>query len=246
MFSKVLVANRAEIAVRGFRAAYELGARTVAVFPHEDRNSEHRLKADEAYPIGAPGHPVRAYLDIAEIIRVARASGADAVYPGYGFLSENPDLARACAEAGIAFVGPPAEVLEMAGNKVTALRAAKAAGIPVLTSSEPSADPDELLASAEKIGFMRPAPPRGIAAIGAFDQRMNARDIGQYPRTNHCISPVYAPADRCRAAAPISNESAVHRARAPRPDHQDALRYRQKTRSQQNARRADSFPALSC
>ena len=99
--------NRAEIAVRAFRAAYELGARTVAVFPHEDRNSEHRLKADESYPIGEPGHPVRAYLDIAEIIRVARDAGADAVYPGYGFLSENPELARACAAAGITFVGPP-------------------------------------------------------------------------------------------------------------------------------------------
>ncbi len=130
MFSKVLVANRAEIAVRGFRAAYELGARTVAVFPHEDRNSEHRLKADEAYPIGEPGHPVRAYLDIAEIIRVAHESGADAVYPGYGFLSENPELARACAEAGITFIGPPPEVLELAGNKVQALRAAREAGSP--------------------------------------------------------------------------------------------------------------------
>src|SRR5690606_9232072 len=117
-----------------------------------DRNSEHRLKADEAYSIGEPGHPVRAYLDIAEIIRVAKESGADAVYPGYGFLSENPDLARACAEAGITFVGPPPEVLEMAGNKVTAIRAARAAGIPVLASSEPSADADELLAAADEIG----------------------------------------------------------------------------------------------
>ncbi len=153
MFSKVLVANRAEIAVRGFRAAVELGARTVAVFPYEDRNSEHRLKADEAYPIGEPGHPVRAYLDIAEIIRVARESESDAVYPGYGFLSENPELARACAEAGITFIGPSPEVLEMAGNKVRALRAARQAGIPVLPSSEPSADVEALLASAADVGF---------------------------------------------------------------------------------------------
>ena len=87
MFSKVLVANRAEIAVRGFRAAYELGARTVAVFPHEDRNSEHRLKADESYQIGEPGHPVRAYLDHENIVRVAVECGADAIYPGHGFLS---------------------------------------------------------------------------------------------------------------------------------------------------------------
>ena len=90
MFRKVLVANRGEIAVRAFRAATELGATTVAVFPHEDRGSEHRLKADEAYQIGEVGHPVRAYLDVDEIIRVARESGADAIYPGYGFLSENP------------------------------------------------------------------------------------------------------------------------------------------------------------
>ena len=169
MFSKVLVANRAEIAVRGFRAAYELGARTVAVFPHEDRGSEHRLKADEAYPIGEPGHPVRAYLDVDEIIRVARESGADAVYPRYGFLSENPALARACADAGIAFVGPPAEVLEMAGNKVTALRAARAAGIPVLASSDPSSDQDELLAAAEEIGF--PLFVKAVAGGGGRGMR---------------------------------------------------------------------------
>src|ERR687897_638978 len=121
MFAKVLVANRGEIAVRAFRAAYELGVKTVAVYPHEDRNAVHRIKADEAYMIGERGHPVRAYLDIDEIIRAARQSGADAIYPGYGFLSENPDLARACAQAGIAFIGPPADVLELARNKVRAL-----------------------------------------------------------------------------------------------------------------------------
>src|SRR6478672_1981126 len=109
MFKKILVANRGEIAIRAFRAAYELGAGTVAVFPYEDRNSLHRLKADEAYEIGVQGHPVRAYLSVDEIIRAAGQAGADAVYPGYGFLSENPDLARACEEAGITFVGPSAE-----------------------------------------------------------------------------------------------------------------------------------------
>ena len=112
MFSKVLVANRGEIAIRAFRAAYELGARTVAVFPHEDRWSEHRLKADEAYEIGERGHPVRAYLDPDAIVAVAVRAGADAVYPGYGFLSENPALAEACANAGITFVGPTADVLD--------------------------------------------------------------------------------------------------------------------------------------
>ncbi|WP_336707445.1 pyruvate carboxylase [Oerskovia sp. USHLN155] len=169
MFSKVLVANRAEIAVRAFRAAYELGSRTVAVFPYEDRNSEHRLKADEAYRIGEEGHPVRAYLDIEEIVRVAKDSGADAIYPGYGFLSENPDLARACQQAGIAFVGPPPEVLELAGNKVRALKAAKEAGIPVLASSEPSADIDELIAAADEIGF--PIFAKAVAGGGGRGMR---------------------------------------------------------------------------
>src|SRR3954463_15363618 len=107
MFSKILVANRGEIAIRAFRAAYELGAKTVAVFPFEDRNSMHRLKADEAYQIGEKGHPVRAYLDVAEIIRVAKESGADAIYPGYGFLSENPAPAEAASSNGLTFLGPP-------------------------------------------------------------------------------------------------------------------------------------------
>src|SRR5436309_5870853 len=113
MFRKVLVANRGAIAVRAFRAAYELGAGTVAVFPWEDRNSVHRLKADESYQIGEVGHPVRAYLSVEEVVAAARRAGADAVYPGYGFLSENPELAEACARAGITFVGPPASVLEL-------------------------------------------------------------------------------------------------------------------------------------
>ena len=132
MFSKVLVANRAEIAVRAFRAAYELGAKTVAVYPLEDRMSEHRVKADEAYLIGVEGHPIKAYLDIDEMIRVAKLSGADAIYPGYGFLSENVEFARRCAEEGITFIGPPPEVLASAGDKVAALKAARAAGVPVL------------------------------------------------------------------------------------------------------------------
>ena len=101
MFSKILVANRGEIAIRAFRASTEMGARTVAVFPYEDRWSEHRLKADEAYQIGEEGHPVRAYLDPVGIVRTAVAAGADAIYPGYGFLSENPELAEQCAASGI-------------------------------------------------------------------------------------------------------------------------------------------------
>ncbi|MCV2394626.1 pyruvate carboxylase [Actinotalea sp. M2MS4P-6] len=169
MFSKVLVANRAEIAVRGFRAAVELGARTVAVFPWEDRNSEHRLKADEAYPIGVPGHPVRAYLDVDEILRVARESGADAVYPGYGFLSENAGFARACAQAGLTFVGPPPEVLDLTGDKVQAIRAAREAGLPVLASSDPSDDIATLVAAAEPIGF--PLFVKAVAGGGGRGMR---------------------------------------------------------------------------
>jgi pyruvate carboxylase len=169
VFDKVLVANRAEIAVRAFRAAYELGARTVAVFPYEDRSSEHRLKADEAYRIGEVGHPVRAYLDVDEIVRVAVESGADAIYPGYGFLSENPELARATASAGLTFVGPPPEVLELAGHKVHAIEAARAAGIPVLRSSAPSADADALVAEAEAIGF--PIFVKAVAGGGGRGMR---------------------------------------------------------------------------
>jgi pyruvate carboxylase len=153
VFRKVLVANRGEIAVRAFRAAYELGVRTVAVFPYEDRNSEHRLKADEAYEIGERGHPVRAYLDPQAIVGAALRAGADAVYPGYGFLSENPALAEACAAAGIVFVGPPASVLALAGNKARAVAVAREAGLPVLASGPPSTDADELVAAAESVGF---------------------------------------------------------------------------------------------
>ena len=169
MFTKILVANRGEIAIRAFRAAYELGARTVAVYPYEDRNSLHRLKADEAYLIGERGHPVRAYLDVSEIIRVARESGADAIYPGYGFLSENPELAAAAAAAGITFIGPGEHVLEMAGNKVTAKEHAIAAGVPVLASTPASRDVDELVAGAEAIGF--PVFAKAVAGGGGRGMR---------------------------------------------------------------------------
>ncbi|MBC6450769.1 pyruvate carboxylase [Actinokineospora xionganensis] len=169
MFRKVLVANRGEIAIRAFRAGYELGAGTVAVFPHEDRNSQHRMKADEAYEIGEPGHPVRAYLSVEEIVKAAKKAGADAVYPGYGFLSENPELATACAEAGITFVGPTADILELTGNKARAIAAAKAAGLPVLQSSEPSKDVEALLKAAEDIGF--PIFVKAVAGGGGRGMR---------------------------------------------------------------------------
>ncbi|WP_024355676.1 pyruvate carboxylase [Leucobacter chironomi] len=174
MFTKVLVANRGEIAIRAFRAAHELGASTVAVFPYEDRNSLHRLKADEAYLIGEVGHPVRAYLDVAEIVRVAVESGADAIYPGYGFLSENPELAAAAEAAGIRFIGPGRQALEMAGNKVAAKEHAIAAGVPVLESTPPSTDVDALIAGAREIGF--PVFAKAVAGGGGRGMRRVERE----------------------------------------------------------------------
>ena len=176
MISKILVANRGEIAIRAFRAAYEMGITTVAVYPYEDRNSQHRLKADESYQIGETGHPVRAYLSVDEIIRVAQHAGADAVYPGYGFLSENPDLAAACAAAGITFVGPGADVLELTGNKARAIAAARAAGLPVLTSSAPSASVDELVSAARDMQF--PLFVKAVSGGGGRGMRRVAEAAG--------------------------------------------------------------------
>ncbi|NPD05484.1 pyruvate carboxylase [Nocardioides sp. zg-1308] len=179
MFSKVLVANRGEIAVRAFRAAREIGARTVAVFPHEDRWSEHRMKAEEAYQIGEVGHPVRAYLDPEAIVEVAVRCGADAIYPGYGFLSENPALAEACAAAGITFIGPSAEVLTLTGNKARAIAAAKAAGVPVLESVPPSTDVEELLAAAERIEaplFVKAVAGGGGRGMRRVEDRADLRE----------------------------------------------------------------------
>ena len=169
MFKKILVANRGEIAVRAFRAAFEAGARTVAVYPYEDRNSVHRLKADEAYEISADGSPVRAYLSVSEMIRVAKESGADAIYPGYGFLSENPDLAREAKANGITFVGPAAEILELAGDKVNAKAAAIRAGVPVLASTGASSNVPELTSKANEIGF--PLYVKAVAGGGGRGMR---------------------------------------------------------------------------
>ena len=117
---KLLVANRSEIAIRVFRTAHELGIRTVAIYSHEDRFALHRFKADEAYQVGKPGEPIRAYLDIDGIVDWPAQHGVDAIHPGYGFLSENPEFARACEAAGIIFCGPPPEILEQLGDKIAA------------------------------------------------------------------------------------------------------------------------------
>ena len=134
-FRKILIANRGEIAIRVMRAANEMGKRTVAVFAEEDKLSLHRFKADEAYRIGEGLGPVQAYLSIDEIIRVARACGADAIHPGYGLLSENPDFDDACREAGITFIGPKSETMRALGDKASARRVAIEAGVPVIPAS---------------------------------------------------------------------------------------------------------------
>ncbi len=158
-FNKILVANRSEIAIRIMRAANEMGKRTVAVFAEEDKLSLHRFKADEAYRIGAGMGPVEAYLSIDEIIRVARQSGADAIHPGYGLLSENPDFVDACTANGIAFIGPKAETMRMLGDKASARRAAIAAGVPVVPATEVLPNPDEpgamdrIRAMADEVGY---------------------------------------------------------------------------------------------
>ena len=151
---KLLAANRSEIAIRIFRAANELGLRTVAIYSQEDRLALHRFKADEAYQVGVGKGPVEAYLDIPGIIAVAKEHEVDAIHPGYGFLSENPALARACAKAGLAFVGPTPELLELLGDKTAARRLAAAAGVSVLPGTENAvSSPEEAQKIAAEIGF---------------------------------------------------------------------------------------------
>jgi pyruvate carboxylase len=151
---KLLVANRSEIAIRVFRAAHELGIRTVAIYSQEDRFALHRFKADEAYRVGKAGEPIRAYLDIAGIVALAREHEIDAIHPGYGFLSENPAFARACRDAGLIFVGPRADSLEQLGDKVAARRLAREAGVPILPGSErPLRTNAEARAVTRKLGY---------------------------------------------------------------------------------------------
>src|SRR5580698_1092528 len=133
---RLLALNRGEIAIRILRAANELKLRTVAVYSQEDRLSLHRFKADEAYLVGQGKGPVQAYLEIDGIVAQAAESGVDAIHPGYGFLAENPALARACANAGITFVGPTADLLELLGDKTAARRLAASADVPVLAGTE--------------------------------------------------------------------------------------------------------------
>jgi len=139
---KLLVANRSEISIRVMRAAAELGIRTVAIYAYEDRFALHRFKADESYLVGKGKKPIAAYLDIEDVLRIAREAEVDAIHPGYGFLSENPDFAQACMDAGITFIGPDPRVMRTLGNKVSAREAATAAGVPVMPAT--GALPDDL------------------------------------------------------------------------------------------------------
>ena len=151
---RLLVANRSEIAIRVFRSAHELGIRTVAIYTHEDRFSLHRFKADEAYQIGGEGEPLRSYLDIDMVLAIAKQYEIDAIHPGYGFLSENADFARACEEAGIIFVGPTVDALDNLGDKTAARRIAQQAGVPILQGTDEAiSDVAEGEKVAGQIGF---------------------------------------------------------------------------------------------
>src|SRR5215469_9071674 len=150
----ILVANRGEIAIRVMRAASELGLRTVAIYSQEDRFSLHRTKSDEAYLVGRDKGPVEAYLSIDDILRIAREAHVDAIHPGYGFLSENPQFAQACAAAGVVFIGPSAQTMRMLGNKVAARNLAIAAGVPVMPATPPlPADLHECIRLARGVGY---------------------------------------------------------------------------------------------
>ncbi|MFT5416725.1 MAG: pyruvate carboxylase, partial [Gammaproteobacteria bacterium] len=183
---KLLIANRSEIAIRVMRAATELGIRTVAIYANEDRFALHRFKADESYLVGNGQKPVAAYLDIQSIIDIARRAGVDAIHPGYGFLSENPDFAEACAKARIKFVGPSPEVMRQLGNKVSARQVAEAAGVAVMPATGPL--PDDLLSSkslAQAVGYplMLKASwgggGRGMRVIESEDELENAMDAAR-------------------------------------------------------------------
>jgi pyruvate carboxylase len=153
-FKTILVANRGEIAIRVFRAATELGIRTIAIYSNEDRFSLHRFKADESYLVGEGKGPVQAYLDIDDILRIARDAKVDAIHPGYGFLSESPEFAKACATHGISFIGPDPETMSLLGNKVAARELAVKAGVPVMPATGPlPLDPDQSMALALLVGF---------------------------------------------------------------------------------------------
>ncbi|MDX5346333.1 MAG: ATP-grasp domain-containing protein, partial [Hymenobacteraceae bacterium] len=178
---KVLVANRGEIAIRVLRACTEMGIKTVAIYTYEDRYSLHRYKADEAYQIGKDHQPLQPYLNIDEIIQIAKENEVDAIHPGYGFLSENKDLSRKCAENGIVFIGPRPEVMEKLGDKIAAKKIARECEVPLIESNtEELKNVEVALQEAKRIGYpvmLKAAAGgggRGMRVIRSADQLENA------------------------------------------------------------------------
>ncbi len=178
---RLLVANRSEITIRVFRAATELGIRTVAVYAEEDKLSLHRFKADEAYQIGFGKGPLEAYLSIEDVIRVAKDAKVDAIHPGYGFLSESPEFAEACAAAGVIFIGPSPQTMRALGNKVAARNLAVSCGVPVMPATPPLPDdPEAVMRLAREIGYpvMLKASwgggGRGMRSIDGEDKLLDA------------------------------------------------------------------------
>ena len=179
-FKKVLVANRGEIAIRIFRACHDLGIHTVAIYSNEDTYSLFRTKADEAYLVGEKKSPLGAYLDIPGIIGLAKRRGVTAIHPGYGFLSENADFARACEENGILFIGPSAKVLGQMGDKLSAKEIALACGVPIIPGcTEPLRDAEDAVEKAVSFGF----PVILKAAAGGGGRGMRRCDSPEEVRT---------------------------------------------------------------
>ncbi len=205
---RLLVANRNEIAVRVFRAATELGLRTVAIYAQEDRLSIHRFKADEAYLIGRGKGPVGAYLDIPGVVALARAKGVDLIHPGYGFLAENAEFARACAAAGITFVGPRPEIIELMGNKVAARALALKTNVPTLPGTQdPIQDRAEAMKIAHEIGF----PLIIKAAFGGGGRGM--RVVHKAADLSHLLDEAQSEADRSFGNSAVFLEKYIPRAK---------------------------------
>ena len=177
MFQKVLIANRGEIAIRVARTLKEMGITSVAVYSDIDRDAPHVREADEAFLLG-PAVPAESYLNIQKIIDVARQAGAEAIHPGYGFLAENADFARACAEAGIAFIGPPAEAIEAMGSKTRAREIMAAAGVPIVPgATAPAQDLGEAREQAEDAGYPVACKAAGGGGGKGFRVAMSADDL---------------------------------------------------------------------
>ena len=205
---KILIANRGEISIRAARAAREIGLQSVAIYSAEDRNSLHRQIADEAYQIGEAGHPVRAYLDIEGIVQTALETGADAVYPGYGFLSESATFAQAVIDAGLTWIGPSPETLSLTGDKVRARDSAVRAGVQVLQASGALKTAAEAVEVAEQIGM-----PVFVKAAGGG----GGRGLRRVFNLNE-VGPAFETAQR-EAAAAFGDDTVFIEQAVIRPRH---------------------------